>query len=46
MDRGATHKLGTVHMFVLPNELDDISILHPLGNHRKPVFTYCHSKQW
>ena len=45
-DRGATHKLDTVHTFVLSNKLDDITIFHPLGDHRKPVFTYRHSEEW
>ena len=45
MERGATYKLDAVHVLVLSNELDDVPMFHPLGNHRKLAFTYRHSKQ-
>jgi hypothetical protein len=45
-DRGATHKLDTVHTFVPSNKLDDVTMFHPLGDHRKPVFAYRHSEEW
>ena len=44
-DRGA-YKFGAVRMFVLSNELDDVPMFHPLGDHREPVSTYRHSEQW
>ena len=44
--RGVTHKLGAVGIFVLPNELDDVPMFHPLGDHCKSAFTHCHSEQW
>jgi hypothetical protein len=43
--RVVTHKLGGVHVFVLPNKIDDVPVFHPFGNHREPIFTYRHSKQ-
>ena len=42
---GMTYKYSSVDFLVIFDELIDISILHPLGNHRQPVLTYCHSKQ-
>jgi hypothetical protein len=44
--RGATHKLNMVHIFVLLDELIDVPMFHPFGDHRKPTFAYRHSKQW
>jgi hypothetical protein len=44
-DRGVMHKLDTVHMSILLDELVDVAIFHPLGDHRKPAFAYRHSKQ-
>ena len=41
-----TYELGAVHMPILPNELVDVPVFHPLGNHREPAATHCHSKQW
>ena len=32
-------------MLILLNKLVDISIIHPLRNHRKPVFAYGYPKQ-
>ena len=43
--RRPTHKLSAVHMLVLPNKLVDVPMFHPLGDHRKSEFAYCHSKQ-
>lgn len=40
-----THKGDAVCIGVFPNELADVSIVHPLGNHRKPVLADCHSKE-
>jgi hypothetical protein len=40
------YKLTAVHMFILLNELIDAPMFHPLRDHYKPAFTYCHSKQW
>ena len=45
-DRGATNKLSAVYVWVLLDELIDVPMFHPLGDHRKPVFTYRHPKQW
>ena len=42
----ATYKLGAVRMLVLSNELDDVPVFHPLGDHRKPAFGHRHPKQW
>ena len=39
------YKFSAVHM-LLPNELIDVPILHPLGDHCKPAFTHRHSNQW
>ena len=33
-------------MLVPRDKLHDVPIVHPLGDHRKPVFAYRHSKQW
>ena len=41
----ATHKHWAVDELVLLDELVDISIIHPLRNHRKPMFAYGHPKQ-
>ena len=45
-DRGTTHKLSAVYMSVLLDELVDVPVIHPLGNHRKSAFAYRYSKQW
>ena len=45
-DQVTTYKLGAVYMSIPLNEFVDVSIFHPLGNHRKPVFTHRHPKQW
>jgi hypothetical protein len=45
-DRGATNKLSAVCAWVLLDELVDVPVFHPLGDHRKPAFTYRYSKQW
>jgi hypothetical protein len=45
-DRGATHKLECGSHVCPSNKLDDVPMFHPLGDHRKPVFTYRHSEQW
>ena len=44
--QGVTYKLGAIHMLVFFNELDDVPVFHPLGDHRKPAFSYCHPEQW
>ena len=41
-----TYKLSAVYMPVPLDELVDVSVFHPLGNHCKPVFIHCHPKQW
>ena len=41
-----TYKLDAVRILILPNEFHDISILHPLRNHRKPATVYRHTNQW
>ena len=41
-----THKHSAADVLILPNELINVSILHPLGNHRQPVFTHCCSDEW
>jgi hypothetical protein len=43
--QGVTHKLNAVHMIVLLDELVDVPVFHPFGDHREPTFTYRHSKQ-
>jgi len=40
------YKFNAVHMFILPNKLIDVSILHPRGNHREPLITDRNSDQW
>jgi len=40
-----TYKLDAVRILILPNEFHNISILHPLRNHRKPAAVYCHTNQ-
>ena len=45
-DRGVAYKLNAVCMSVLLNELIDVPILHPLGDHGKSALTHRHSKQW
>ena len=42
---GVTYKHRAVGVLILFNKLVDISIIHPFGNHCKPVFAYCHPKQ-
>jgi len=37
-DRVKTYELGAVRMPIPLNELIDISVFHPLGNQREPVF--------
>jgi len=44
--RVTAYKLGAVYVPLPLNELIDVSVFHPLGNHRKPVFTHCHPKKW
>jgi hypothetical protein len=44
-NQGVTHKLNAVHMIVLLDELVDVPMFHPFGDHRKPAFAYRHSKQ-
>ena len=41
-----TYKFSAVCVLIPCDELVNVSVLHPLRNHRKPVCTYCHSKQW
>ena len=45
MEREATYELGAIHMLVLSNELDDVPMFHPLGNHCKPTFGDRHPEQ-
>jgi len=40
-----TYKFNAIHVLVFLNELVDVSIFHPIGNHTKPVFGQYHSKQ-
>jgi len=42
----STYKINAVHMPILPDELVDIPIFHPCGNHREPTVAHCHSNQW
>jgi hypothetical protein len=42
---GGTHKSSAVCIIIFPNELVDVSIVHPLGNHRKSVFADRHPKE-
>ena len=44
-DRVTTYKLGAVYMPIPLDELVDVSVFHPLGNHREPVFAHCHPEQ-
>ena len=41
-----TYKRNSVCVGIFPNELVDVSIVHPLGNHRKLVFAKHHPEQW
>jgi hypothetical protein len=41
-----TYEFGAVYMFILPNELDNVPMFHPLRDHCEPAFTHRHSKQW
>jgi len=41
---GNAYKLNAVHMSILLDELVDVSLVHPRGNHREPVFTDRHPK--
>ena len=43
--QGVTYKLNAVHMIVLLDEVVDVPMFHPLGDHREPAFAYRHSKQ-
>ena len=40
-----TYKRSSVCIRIFPDELIGVSIVHPLGNHRKVVFAERHSKQ-
>jgi hypothetical protein len=44
-DCGVTHKLSAVHMIVLLDKLVDVTMFHPLRDHRKSAVTYRHSEQ-
>ena len=39
------YKLSAVYTWVLLDELVDVSMFHPLGDHCEAAFTYRHSKQ-
>jgi hypothetical protein len=41
--QGAAHKHNAVHIFVLLDELVDIPMFHPLGDHRKLAATHRYS---
>ena len=40
-----THKRWAVGKLVVLDELVDVPIVHPLGNQRELMFTYCDPKQ-
>ena len=39
------YQLSAVHVPIPLDKLIDISVLHPLRNHREPVFAHRHPKQ-
>jgi hypothetical protein len=43
---GVTNEFNVVHVFVPPDKLVNVPILHPLGTHRKLASAYCYFKQW
>jgi len=32
-----TYKFGTIDLLIIPDELVDITVVHPLGHNREPV---------
>ena len=44
-DRVTTYQLSAIHVSIPLDELIDVSVLHPLRNHREPVFAHRHPKQ-
>ena len=46
MVEGNAYKLNAVRMWMLLDKLVDGSMVHPLGNHCKLVFTDRHPKKW
>ena len=44
-DQATTYKLSAVYVPIPLDELVDVSVFHPLGNHREPVFAHCHPEQ-
>ena len=43
--KGVTHKHRAINVKILPDELIDVPILHPLRNHYNPVFIHRYPKQ-
>ena len=43
---GVTHKHRAVGMWFHLDELVDVSMIHPLRNHRKSLWSYCYPKEW
>ena len=44
--QATAYKLGAIHVPIPLDKLVDVPVFHPLGNHRKLVFAYRHSKKW
>ena len=44
-DRVTTHQLSAVHVSIPLDELIYVSVLHPLRDHREPMFAHRHPKQ-
>jgi len=40
------YKVNAISMLISHDEVIDVSILHPLRDQSKLVFTHCHSKEW
>ena len=40
-----TYKIGAIHFLIPLDEVIDVSVFHPLGNHREPVLVKGHPKQ-
>ena len=43
--RMVTYERDAICVVIPPNELVDVSVVHPFGNHCEPVLADCHSKE-
>jgi len=44
--QATAYKFSAAYMPLPLDKFIDVPIFHPLGNHRKLVFAYCHPKKW